>query len=589
MINQDLKRKIKIFLDLFLAIIALIALVAFIASTGFYLEYSTIRTLSLIIKIITVCFIVQELARWFIVSQLFKYLKQRIIENVIAGLLLLNFIFPDFVLDLLKMFGPELDITQLTILYLAIFESAILIALMTKAVRYNYLLSKVKLSPALIIVISFAILILLGSLMLSLPKASPFGNQISYVNALFTSTSAVCVTGLTSVDTAKDFSDFGRMCILLLIQLGGLGIMTLTTFFAAYFAGGMSFKVRLLMKDILSEENLDEVKGLLLKIAAYTIIIELSGAVLLYFAIGGTISHLDPNKSWIAVFHAVSAFCNAGFSTFSANLYDPMLRNNYFFNTVIMSLIVIGGAGFVVISNIWLRIIQIATRKINPRGLTIHSRIVIITTLLLILGGALIIYLTDSFYGNSFNHADKAFHSVFLSVTTRTAGFNTVDIGALAPASVMVCILLMWIGASPGSTGGGIKTTTLAISFMMLINMARGKSKVELFGRQINQETINRAFMVLISSVIILAIASIILVIIEPDKQPLDLVFECTSALGTVGLSRNLTFFLGDGGKVLIILLMFIGRIGTFSFMIAFFKPAKELRYSLPNENVNVG
>ncbi|MFA6571536.1 MAG: potassium transporter TrkG, partial [Bacteroidota bacterium] len=218
------------------------------------------------------------------------------------------------------------------------------------------------------------------------------------------------------------------------------------------------------------------------------------------------------------------------------------------------------------------------------------SKVVIITTICLIFGGGLLIFGVENYsFSPDMSAFDKFFHTLFQSVTSRTAGFNTLPIESMTAASAMIMIILMWIGASPGSTGGGIKTSTFAVVFLALINQIRGKEKIHIFKRQIPPENVHRAFLIVVSSILVLGIGCTILVWIEPDKQPLNLVFEAVSAIGTVGLSRNTSPYLGTGGKYLIILLMYIGRIGVLTFFLAFYKPGKELRYTLPQSPINVG
>jgi len=590
MINTERKKKIKIILDILLGLIGFFSLISLIIITGFYIHDSTVNLLRSIINIITIIFVAQEAIRWLLATNYREYFKTRMIEAILVVLLLMHWLFPDLHYFVLGYFGLSLTFVELSILYLSIIALMIIAIIFIKALRYNHLLSKINLTPSSIFALSFAFIIISGALLLMLPKAAPYGRPVSFINALFTSTSAVCVTGLTSIDTAKDYTDFGRFLIMCLIQVGGLGIMTLTTFFAVVLSGGMSYKVRIMMRDLLSEDSLNDVSGLLLKIATYTFVIEFTGALLLYISLGGSFISPDNRDIFAAVFHSVSAFCNAGFSTYSLNLADPALVNNYFFGTVIMLLIIFGGIGFVVISNLNSSVRGLFSKRKLNHILTINSKIVIITTSALLIVGTLIFLLIEPFsYPNNYTFWDKVYHCAFLSVTPRTAGFNTTPTDLLAPGTAIVTIVLMWIGASPGSTGGGIKTTTFAVAVLTLFNQLRGRDKIYIFGRQAAEESISRAFMVIFTSIMFVTLGGIIFVIIEPNKDPLNVFYECFSAMGTVGLSRNLTFYIGDGAKVILILLMYIGRIGTFTFLLAFNKPAAELRYTLPKEMINIG
>ncbi len=586
MIKSEPSKIIKKYLDYLLSIIGVLSVILLILVIGFRLPSWQFNLINIIIDVIILIYIIQEGIRWILVPELFQYLKDRWFDNLLALLLLVNLIFPTSAIGMVKVILPQFSLKELTILYFGIIQLLLIFSILLKTLRYNYLFSKIKLHPGAIFALSFAFLIISGSLLLMLPKATPPGNPISYVDALFTSTSAVCVTGLVVVDTAKDFAPLGKIIILFLIQVGGLGVMTLTTFFASYLAGGVSIHFRLLMKDMLSSDNIGEVTGLLLKIVTYTFIIEFAGAVFLYFFLGGSIYYFNWDYFVSAVFHSISAFCNAGFSLYSQNLVNI----NYYFSTIIMILIVLGGLGFTVLANItdlfpWKKDKQ----KLRHR-LTISSKLVIFTTIILIFGGALLIFAGDPYsFDKTLTAGDRFFHSLFNSVTARTAGFNTVPIDKLAMTSVLILIVLMWIGASPGGTGGGIKTTTISITLIALFKAIRGKDRVELFKRRIATQSIQKAFLVLLASLVVLSVMSIMLIAIEPDKDPINLIFEVTSALGTVGLSRDVSYHLGDGGKLLITLTMYIGRIGVLTFFSSLAAPKYEARYSLPNEGIMVG
>ena len=589
MLDKSTKEKIKIGFDVFLACIGLISFVLFLIILGYELTDEQIKIIRIVITFITIIFVFQEFARWFFRTNIIKYIKSRWFENLLALLLMIELFFPGLIIKLLILTNPDLTIKQATLLYLGILNFIIMLALLIKILRYDYLLNKIKLQPGAIFALSFAFIIISGSLLLLLPNSTPQGTSLSFIDSLFTSTSAVCVTGLIVVDTAKNFTLMGQIIILMLIQVGGLGVMTLTTFFAMYLAGGVSFKVKIMMKDLLSQESLSEVRNLITRILIYTFVIEITGAIILYYSISG-FKVFRWDYVFSSIFHAISAFCNAGFSVFSLNLMEPKLAGNYLYPSTIMMLIVFGGLGFAVLSNI--ANLRIRTNKIKQlkHRLTASSKIVIITTLILIFGGAIMIFLTEPFhFNNSFSTFDRFFHSLFLSITSRTAGYNTIPTEQLTYASMIVVILLMWIGASPGSTGGGIKTTTISLILLSLFNLMRGKDKVEVFKREIEPGTIKKAFMIMLSSLIFLGAGSFLLIWIEPDKQPLDLIFEATSALGTVGLSRNLSWFLGTGGKVIIIILMYVGRIGVLTFFLLFVKSAIQPRYTLPKTEIMIG
>lgn len=587
--DTELKKKIWFGLDILMGSISLIALICLVLLAGFRYTPEQFILLKLIVDAVTILFIAQEGVRWFLTANRPKYARTRWLENLFAILLFVHLIFEYSIVGYFSGIFPELAEKDMRLIYLGLIQFSIFFIFLIKAFRYNHLIGKLNLHPGAIFALSFAFIILIGSLLLMLPNSTPDHNRIRYIDALFTSTSAVCVTGLTAVDTAKDFTVLGKSIILMLIQVGGLGVMTLSTFFAALFAGGISIRVRVMMKDLLSEENLSGVTSILIKISLFTFAIEAIGALLLYVSLGGSLP-LNKEFMYVSVFHSISAFCNAGFSLYSSGLVEAHLQNNYLFTSTIMLLIVLGGISFGVLSNLYDLFSDGKKFKRLKHRFRISTKIILITTVSLIAGGAFLMYFAESFsYYPQFGWFEKVYHSIFLSVTARTAGFNTVPTEKLSNAVVMLLIVLMWIGASPNSTGGGIKTTTFALMVLALYNQIRGKERVEAFHRRIETESIHRSFLVASAALFVLCVGSIMLVWIEPDKNAIDLIFEATSALGTVGLSRNLTFFIGDGGKSVLIALMFIGRIGALTFFLAFIKPQPEPNYKLPIEKIVVG
>lgn len=586
---KKLKTNLKIFLDIALLLIGFFSFISFILIIGFYLSQPEELLIRFIIKIIIYAFVVEEIIRLFTLENFSTHIKERWVELLITFLLIIEIAFERPFQNVIRIAFPLLSFDQITLLYLIITQLAIFISGIFKLIRHSSKITKIKVPPGAIFALSFAILILVGSFFLILPKASATGEPIRYIDALFTSTSAVCVTGLIVLDTAKDFSLTGQIIILVLIQLGGLGIMTLTTFFFTFVGGGLTLRMRLMLKEFLSPDTFSIIGSLLKRIVLFTLVIETIGFFILHYSLSQT---LIPNHSlfFIALFHSISAFCNAGFSLFSENLMTPFLKNNYLFKFTISILIILGGIGFLVLNEfVSLKLFGKRVQKIKYQ-LTTSTKLVLTTTIVLIIGGTILIYIGETGSGVlGSNFFERIFNSYFQSVTARTAGFNTVATEQLSVFATIVLIFLMWVGASPGGTGGGIKTTTFAVAFLYLLNYIRGKERLEIYNREIDIETINKSFAIILLSLAILFIGSAFLIIFEPDKNPLNLLFETTSAFGTVGLSRNTTFYIGDGSKLVLIWVMFIGRIGVLTFFSAFVKPIKEPRYSLPKVHVNVG
>ncbi len=473
------------------------------------------------------------------------------------------------------------------------------------AIEYSIVIERfysLKFQPAFVFAISFIVIIFVGALLLKLPQSTT--NGISFVDALFTSTSAVCVTGLTVVDTGTAFTTIGQFIIMLLIQAGGLGVLTFTTFFAYFFKENVSYRESLYVKDFISSTQLNDIFRLVVNIVLVTFIIELAGGIIIYFSLPGDAMSSQVDRVFFSTFHAVSAFCNAGFSTLSAGLYDPIIRFNYSIHLVIAFLIIIGGIGYNIIFNtldysrekvlMLIKRFVFKERYYRKRAhvVTLNTKIVIYTTLILILFGTIFFFIAEhenelsahkSFWG-------KLVTSFFGSVTPRTAGFNTVDYGQLHISTIMITILLMWIGASPASTGGGIKTSTFAIATLNIFSMARGKEKITIAKRVISDYSARKTSSIINLSFIIIGIGIFLVSSFEPSPTGktdfLKIAFECFSAYGTVGLSMGITFGLQDSSKIVLIFLMFIGRVGAINLLIGMLNrlEVRHLRY--PEEDI---
>lgn len=577
--------KIKQFLDWLLVSIGIVSIVSFVAVIGFYLNDYWYHFFEMLSSVTLILFVLQELVRFLIITYKKQYYKSRSVEIILAFLVIIRLIFPHDSLEAISYIMPELNLTDLSLFFIAISQIIVLFSIFIRALRYNNYISMLNLHSGAIIALSFIFVIAVGTLLLMLPRATMDGKFLSLIDAAFTSTSAVCVTGLVVVDTSSHFSPIGRIIIMMLIQVGGLGLMTLSTFFAVMFAGGLSVRVKVLMKDLLSQESLSEGTSLLKRILLFTFIVEYTGSILLYLSLGGSFSDFDRHLYYDSLFHSISAFCNAGFSIYADGLMFHTIQSNYYYLSVIMALIVLGGIGFYTLTDVSHNIYK----KKHIRHLKVSSKIVLITTLILIVVGCLVFFVFENHNSQLLTFSDRLFHSLFLSITARTAGFNTISMELLTPATAMFLIILMWIGASPGSTGGGIKTTTFALAVITLFNIIRGKERIEVLNREINVNNSRQASMVIISSLIFLGIGTTLLVWLEPKLNPLDLIFEATSAISTVGLSRNITTNLGIFGKIIIIILMFVGRIGVLTFFLSLHKPKPEPNYRLPNEKIMIG
>ena len=443
-----------------------------------------------------------------------------------------------------------------------------------------------RVGPEVALLVSFAALIAGGTLLLSLPVSWAPGRSIGLVDALFTATSAVCVTGLITVDTAVAWSPFGQGVILGLIQLGGLGILTFSTFFLVLLGRPIPLSQKGVIARSHGKLHHVGVKALLVRIVSYALAIELAGALILtaFFSVdGGWRAGL-----WRGVFHSISAFCNAGFSLFPNSLED--FAGSWIVNLTVIGLIVLGGIGFLVITDVeeWIR---------RRRRLSLHSKVVLAASGVLIVGGAVGFYLFEADNVLAGRPAsEQVLISLFQAVTPRTAGFNTVSYGALTNAALMMTLILMFIGGSPGSAAGGVKTSTAAILVGILYSRARGLRHATLFRRTISESTVGEAVAIVLLSVVVVMGATFLLQWTELHEQAhpgvrgafLSLNFEAVSAFGTVGLSMGETFGLAASSKLTLVALMFIGRLGPLTLALGLSRK-KRVEYQYAEEPVLVG
>jgi trk system potassium uptake protein TrkH len=428
--------------------------------------------------------------------------------------------------------------------------------------------------PEALLVGSFGGVILMGALLLRLPWAHLAG-RVNFLDALFTSTSAVCVTGLVVVDTGTDFTRFGQIVIILLIQAGGLGIMTFAALMFQFLGRRLSLRSQSVLHGSFFQQDIGvNFKTMFRRILWLTAVAELLGVAVLFAALLPQAGHLG-EALFQSVFHAVSAFCNAGFSLYKDNLVE--VRHNHLFTITIMGLIVIGGLGHTVVHELWQRVEcrfpRRRDRDIDCRRLSIHARVVLRFTGILIVGGAagiLVLGLTAA----ETSWEARVAAAFFQSITARTAGFNTVDIGRLPLASVLLITILMFIGGSPASCAGGIKTTAFAISWAELRARVRGETEVRLLDRRIPNETLWRVSLLLRLALLWNIVGVLLLLAIEGGRPGFgmhDVIFEQISAFGTVGLSTGITDKLSAPGKLWIIATMFVGRLGPLTLAMWFF------------------
>jgi len=439
--------------------------------------------------------------------------------------------------------------------------------------------SPTKLSPAQFLVLGYLFVITIGTFLLMLPQASTTRGSIGFLTALFTATSATCVTGLIVVNTSTAFTVFGQVVIMALIQVGGLGIMTMSTLIALILGKKISLKERILIQEDLNQFKISGLLRLIQYVIALTLTIQGIGAIFLFIRLRYDYSIF--RSIYFSIFHAISAFNNAGFDLFGTSLEgyfgDPII------NLTIISLIVLGGLGFAVI-------VELLGWE-GKKKFSLQTKLVLTVTGLLTIVSFAIIFVLETGNLNTIADAslgDKIISSFFLSITPRTAGFNTIPTGSLRSTTLFFIVIAMFIGASPGSTGGGIKTTTFGLIVVTAFNKIKNKKDIEFYKRRVDYEVVFKALTIILLALMIVLLMTFILTITE-DGQFLEILFEVVSAFGTVGLSTGITGELTSIGRVLIIITMFLGRVGPLTLALALGQKVKHGKYRYPEEKIMVG
>lgn len=456
-----------------------------------------------------------------------------------------------------------------------------------------------KTNPALLVVLSFEIVIVFGALLLMMPRSTADHVQMSIIDALFTSTSAVCVTGLSTVDVSQVFTLEGQIIIALLIQIGGLGIMTITTFFAVFFMDGLGLYSQFALKDMLNS-GAESLMSTLLYVLGFTIVIELVGALFIWASVHPLPGMTLNEEIFFSLFHSVSAFCNAGFSTLAGGLGNEIvLFNHNAFYVVISLLVVLGGIGFPILINLkkqltyYIHVLfNLLFRKGNQHTryshlVDLNTKTVLIVTFILIVSGTLLIFLLEG--NNAFagmSTGDKIVQSFFNAVVPRTAGFNSVDISGFSRVTLVLIIVLMWIGGASQSTAGGIKVNTLVVAFASMKSLFRGQQTTDMFNREITYNTVRRTLVVVVGSLFVIGVFFIGLLVAEPNMSPMALLFETVSAFSTVGSTLGITPYLCDASKFMLVLLMFIGRVGFITMIMSIVPRKEQHKYRLPKEDI---
>lgn len=527
--------------------------------------------------------------RFFFNLERLKFIKRNWFEGLLMVLLLIDLVslylfgFP-IINSIFDSFGFE----NFTFFYLLFIQIYLLLFVGIDAVKLSSYAARFKIKTTAVFGASFIILIFTGAGLLMLPEMTTIKGSMPFWDALFTSVSASCVTGLIVVDTATYFTLKGQFIILLLFQVGGIGIITFALFFAFFLRSGAGIQSQNTVQEMLNTANLVASRDLLKQVIILTFIIEAISSVLIYASLGSAFE--GANRVFHAIFHAISAFCNAGFSLYSNGLFEEVIQTNYLLHWIIAGTIFFGSLGFPAIQDIFSRKKLKERMRFPWKDYSISTKIALYSSIILTIVGAIFVYLLE------YNHTlidqtyfGKVTGAMFQSVTTRTAGFNTVDFSLLTVPTLIVMIFLMFIGASSASTGGGIKTSTFVVIFLSVFATIRNRNKVELGGRTISTELLNRAFSIFIFAATYVFAAVFVMSLTDPNIDIINICFEVVSAFCTVGVSTGITADLSFWGKVVIMLSMYLGRVGILTLVIALSSATSSKSYTYPKAHVMIG
>lgn len=587
-ISHVLQVRIEVFLRVFAMVIALLTLSAVVIDFGFSLDAEEKKIALGIYNFSWWYYFILFTVRLGVFF--FRFRKASVAFTVFTGLLIyLTFLPRAFTVSPDGFLAPIwafLGHIKTTIFVISVFS----VLDVSKAI-ISFLNRKT--NPALMMATGFAVIIFIGGLLLLLPRSIAAGANLSVVDAFFVSTSAVCVTGLSPVDISTTFTIDGQLIILALIQIGGLGVMTITSFFALFYMGNTNLYSQLAVKNMIGTDTWNSLLSTLFYILGFTFAIEMIGAAFIWLSVHSTLDMTMQEEIYFAIFHSISAFCNAGFSTLSNNLGNPSFMGINSLYVIISVLVILGGIGFPILMNLKCALFHNVRRLFNKdyrqhlRVTTINTKIVLATTtVLLVLSTAAfaLIEWNGAFAGMT--TWEKIVQSFFHASVPRTAGFNSVDMGSFSNIGILVFMILMWIGGASQSTAGGIKVNTIAVAWANFMSVIRERKSVVILKREVSQESVQRATATVFASILVILLAFIILLATEPGLTPKQLLFEVVSAVGTVGSSLNATAYLTTAGKIIVSLLMFVGRVGLIVVAMSFVKKKGQERFCYPKDNV---
>ncbi len=588
----DSKKQVSHSLQITSLFVSLIVVVLMVLAFGFPLSLDHKEIIIIVVKTSLWFYVLKYIISIIYSFQPLKLLRETLFEGVLMTMLTVNF-FSGLLFEksLLLWLSQQLEVFNLTNFTIFFIQAYFLVIVLLEIGKAGSLIKNIRLNPQFMLIISFLILIGFGSILLMMPEMTIQEGSMGFMDALFTSISASCVTGLIVVDTANFFTFKGHCIIMVLIQLGGLNIVSFASLFTIFSRSGVGIKHQRLIQDSFDSSSLSDSMSLLKRIFYFSFIIELIGFSALYFSWHDAINWgSNSDKVFYSLFHSVSAFNNAGFSLFSNGLYEDFVRQSYTLHLVLIGLIFFGSIGFSSILDMF-GIRQIRERIRKPwKGYKLETRIALYSSLTLLALGTIVFFaLETNNVLTGMSTGEKWITSLFQSMTARTAGFNTVDFSLLSVPMLCFYLLLMFIGSSSGSTGGGIKTSTFVLLIFSSISTLTGKKSMVIGKRKISMNLVNKAFSLFLFAVSTIFVGVFILTITEPDKDLVDLVFEEVSAFATVGLSTGITSSLSTGGRIVIMFSMFMGRVGLLTLAFALGRATRMPRVEYPGAHISVG
>jgi len=569
--------------------IALITLSALFYYHGFYISdnHKTIIHGTIIFNLSF--FVIKYIFLFFVADNKKHYFRKHITERMFLLFFVVYFV-------ILYSAGIrsevlDYDVFQNYYVFILFFQLYLIVVSLLEWEKTSDFFAKMQITPPALMIISFLILITIGTLLLLMPRMTQEG--ISFVDAIFTSTSASCGAGLTVLNTGIDFTFRGQLIIMLLMQFGGISILAFSTFFTVFFASSrIGVKQQHLLKEFFSTSTITDSISMLREVVLATILIEVIGVTLFYFywKSNGLIADNAENLFY-SLFHAISSFTNSGFCLWDESFMNEAIVHSFFPQIVAMSLMIMGGLGFILLHDVFSPKNMKERRLHRWKRLSPSTKIVFYTTLVIIVVGSFAFYFLEREHSlaNYSGIGASVFASVFQIINSGTAGFNNLDISSISVPALLLMMVIMFIGASPGSTGGGIKTTTAFVIFKSVAATIRGKNSIEFQKKTIPFEIVDKAFSIVVMSILIVIVSIFLLSLVEPDVPFLTLFFECVSAFSINGLSIGCTPELNEYGKIILTVNMFIGRVGTLSIAFALARRVKQTHHQYPNTYLMVG